>query len=66
MALHPGIRLYVSKGRSWTNNIFDYGLFQISYNNGGLSACDYNSAWSILNGIEIGLTQAKWKEEGND
>lgn len=55
MSEHPGVRLYVSKGKSWTNNRFNYGLFQISYNNGGKSAMDYNTAWELLNGIDLGL-----------
>jgi hypothetical protein len=55
MSEHPGVRLYVAKGRSWTNGIFEYGLFQISYNNGGMSAVDYRSAWDTLTGISLGL-----------
>jgi hypothetical protein len=62
MSEHPGVRLYVFKGKSWRNNIFEYGLFQISYNNGGMSACSYDHAWTMLNGIRLGLDIAKRME----
>lgn len=58
MSEHPGVMLYVVKGKYWKNSVFQYGLFQISYNGGGMSACDYYSAWEVLNGISLGLSIA--------
>lgn len=62
MAEHPDVRLYVTKGWSMTNNRFNYGRFQISYNGGGLSSMDFNSAWQMLIGISIGLEIAESTE----
>ena len=56
---NPGVRLYVFKGKSWTNSVFEYGLFQISFNNGGMSAVDYQTAGATLNGISTGLSIAE-------
>lgn len=61
MADYPGVRLYVQKGRSWTNDIFNYGEFQISYNNGGLSPAGFDAAWRLITGIRIGLQIAARK-----
>lgn len=55
MAEYPGVRLYVMKGRSWRNGIFEYGLFALSYNNGGMSAISYRDMWELLNGVSTGL-----------
>lgn len=58
MSEHPGVRLFVFKGRSWTNGKFNYGLFSISYNSGGMSAMSFQSCHDILNGIDLGLSIA--------
>jgi hypothetical protein len=65
MAQYPGVRLYVEKGRSWSgsreagNFRFHYGLFSLSYNNGGMSATTPENINEILIGIELGLRMAE-------
>lgn len=66
MAEHPGVRLYVEKGRSWTNSVFNYGLFSIAYNQGGMSPMSFDRAWDVLNGIEIGLRIAESAQARTD
>lgn len=60
MAEHPGVRLYVEKGRSWTNGGFNYHQFSVSYSaglaGGGMSPMDFRSTWDLLNGISLGLS----------
>ena len=55
MAEYPGVRLYVYKGRSWTNGVFQYGRFSISGNAVGMSSMTFEQAWELFNGISIGL-----------
>lgn len=60
MAEHPGVRLYIEKGRSWTNGRFNYGEYSVSYSaglgGGGMSPMPFERVWDVLRGIDLGLS----------
>lgn len=59
MSEHPGLLIYVEKGRSWISGRFQYGQVSISvaHKSGGLglSPMPYDEAWTYLNGLAQGL-----------
>ena len=55
MAEHPGVILYVEKGRGFTDTPLSFGHFRISYTNGGMCSRNFRAALETLNGIRIGL-----------
>jgi hypothetical protein len=55
MADHPGVVMYVEKGRGFRETPFSFGQFLISYPNGGMHSRNFDEAREVLTGIRIGL-----------